>query len=118
MSKVLPKILVVGGEADVIRVLQARLPDHEVIFVAPGDERKHMVLIDEHRCPMGDYIAELCKIPLTPDEVNSILLHECLEAETYLSQSFRSLSKPNPASRYYHKFTQPYGKDHRNGRRC
>lgn len=118
MSKIMPKILVVGGDVDVIRVLQARLPEHEVISVSERDAHKHILLVDEHRCPMGDYIAELCKIPLTPNEVSSILLHECVEAESYLSQSFRSWAKPDPAARYYHKFTQPYGKDHRNGHRC
>lgn len=118
MSKILPKILVVGGDEAVIRVLQDRLPGHEIVLVDERDARKHMILIDEHRCPMGDYIAELCKIPLTTQEMVSTFMHECLEAEAYMSQSFRSLSKPNPAARYYHKFTQPYGKDHRNGRRC
>jgi len=118
MSKILPKILVVGGDEAVIRVLQDRLPGHEVVLVDERDARKHMILIDEHRCPMGDYIAELCKIPLSTQEMVSTFVHECLEAEAYMSQSFRSLAKPNPAARYYHKFTQPYGKDHRNGRRC
>jgi len=111
------KILVVGGDMDVIRILQDNLHGHEIVALTEREARNHIVLVDEHACPIGQYLAALNK-PLSLTEINSILIHECLEMEAYERQSFKNLLKPNPAARYYHKFTQPYGKDHRNGRRC
>jgi len=114
----MPKILVVGGDVDVVRALQNQLPDHEIVTVTERDARKHIVLIDEHRCPMGDFLAELCK-PMEIDAINDLLLQECIQIEAYQpDHSFRLMSKPNPSARYYHKYTQPYGQSHRNGRRC
>jgi hypothetical protein len=111
------KILVVGGDIDVIRVLQDRLPDHKIVAVTEREARKQVLLVDEHACPVGDFFAELCR-PMSINEINNIIIHESLELEAYQRQSFDLRVKPNPAARHYHKFTQPYGKDHRNGRRC
>lgn len=53
------KILVVGGDIDVIRVLQDRLPDHKIVAVTEREARKQVLLVDEHACPIGDFFAEL-----------------------------------------------------------
>lgn len=112
------KILVVGGDVDVVRVLQEKLPDHTIVATTEREASKHILLVDEHACPMGDFFADLCK-PLNIEEMNDILIHEYLEVEAYQQGQFKQIvAKPNPAARYYHKYTQPYGQNHRNGRRC
>lgn len=112
------KILVVGGDIDVIRALRNQLPDHEIVTVTEHEARKQILLIDEHSCPLGDFFADLCK-PMSIEAINEVLMHECFEIESYQRGQFDPImAKPNPAARYYHKYTQPYGQSHRNGRRC
>lgn len=112
------KILVVGGDIDVIRALRNQLPDHEIVTVTEHEASKKIVLIDEFTCSMGEFLDNLCR-PMEIDAINELLIPECIQIEAYQEDhSFRMISKPNPAARYYHKFTQPYGQHHRNGRRC
>lgn len=106
------KILVVGGDMDVIRILQDNLHEHEIVALSEREARNHIVLVDENACPVGKYLAGLNK-PVCIAGINSILIHEGLQMEAYQRQSFKNSLKPNPASRYYHKFTQPYVKKNR-----
>ncbi len=112
------KILIVGGDIDVIHLLEKHLPEHQFVSISEKDARNHLVFVDEHRCPMGDFFADLCK-PLNLNELNKILIKECIEIEAYQQEKqFSLMAKPNPSARYYHKFTQPYGQKHRNSRIC
>lgn len=85
------KILVVGGDMDVIRILQDNLHGHEIVALTEREARNHIVLVDEHACPIGQYLAALNK-PLSLTEINSILIHECLEMKPMNASLSRTCS--------------------------
>jgi hypothetical protein len=103
------KILVVGSDLDILALLRKRLPDYE--FLAVHGNGLDEVTINKKEVLMIDNFPESWARQLSHDDMESMILHEMLLLENH--RQFYPIKTINASERYYHAYTKPYGKKHR-----
>lgn len=103
------KILVVGSDLSIIELLRNRIPDYE--FVVHNGEDLNEVTISKKDVFLIDNFPESWARQLSHDDMESMILHEMLLLEN--RRQFYPIKTINASERYYHAYTKPYCKKHR-----